>query len=167
MGGTDFDRRIVEIFQARYQDKYGTTLLTDDEGAEKFLPEAEDLKRTLSKREKADVVVNGDAGPLKVEISRQEFEEAISTFIAKTATLIDGVLMEANAKPEDIHQVLLVGGSTRVPLVQEQLTKIFGKEPTRAVNVDEAVALGAAVCAGLKAYERAWAFGISWGPASW
>ena len=154
LGGADFDRKILEILQERYQEKYGKPLFSDDAGSYAYLADAEELKKTLSKRPKAGVMVNGEAGPLKVEIERADFEEAISTYVAKTVTLIDGVLDEARCQASDIDHVLLVGGSTRVPLIERTLASSLGKAPTRSVNVDEAVALGAAIYAGLKAPRR-------------
>ena len=150
LGGTDFDRKLVEVFQDRYEKEFGQKLYEDEAGAYRYLADAEDLKKMLSRRERAGVMLNGNAGPLKVEVSREEFEEMISAHIAKTTTLIDGVLDEAGCTAGQIDQVLLVGGSTRIPYVERTLTKIFGKEPTKAVNVDEAVSLGAAVYAGLR-----------------
>jgi molecular chaperone DnaK len=151
LGGTDFDRKLVEVFQDRYQKEYREKLFDSEDGGIKYLADAEDLKRMLSKRARGAMMLNGAAGPLKIEMAREEFEEMISTHIAKTTTLIDGVLHEAGCSASDITQVLLVGGSTRIPYVEKTLAKIFGKEPTKAVNVDEAVALGAAIYAGLRA----------------
>ncbi len=151
LGGTDFDRKLLGVFQERYEKEYDRKLFDSEEGSFRYLADAEDLKKMLSKRERAGVMISGDAGPLKVELSRAEFEELISVHIAKTATLIDGVLDEAKCEVSDISQILLVGGSTRIPYVETTLKKIFGIEPTKAVNVDEAVALGAAVYAGLRA----------------
>jgi len=95
----------------------------------------------------------GSAGNLPFEISREEFEADISPFIAKIEMLIESVLDEAENKPGDIDKVLLVGGSSRIPLIQTRLERIFGFEPTTAVNLDEAVALGAALYAGLRLME--------------
>ena len=151
LGGTDFDRKLVEVFQGRYQKEYEQNLFDSEEAGIKYLADAEDLKKMMSKRARGAMMLNGAAGPLKVEMAREEFEEMISTHIAKTTTLIDGVLHEAGCSASDINQILLVGGSTRIPYVEKTLAKIFGKEPTKAVNVDEAVALGAASYAGLRA----------------
>ncbi|MHC4708888.1 MAG: Hsp70 family protein [Planctomycetota bacterium] len=151
LGGTDFDRKLVEIFQERYQAEFGRTLFEGDEGARRYLADAEELKKILSRRPKGGIVVNGPAGPLKIELTQKDFEEAISVLIAKTTTLIDGVLDEAKSQVSDIQSVLLVGGSTRIPLIERTLTKVIGKQPTKAVNVDEAIALGAAVYAGITA----------------
>jgi len=151
LGGKDFDRKILAAMDAAYEAKHGKKLVGSEADEAKFIGEAESLKRTLSSREKAGTVVNGPSGPFKFEMTRAEFEEAISTEIARTETMIDGVLDEASTKPGDIAHVLLVGGSTRIPVVRTKLAKAFGREPELAVNVDEAVALGAAIYAGLHA----------------
>ena len=150
LGGSDFDRKLLEMFQDRHEKEYGSPLYRSEDEALRFLADAEDLKRMLSKRERGRIMLNGSNGPFKVELARQEFEEMISAHIAKTTTLIDGVLDEAECTAAHISQVLLVGGSSRIPYVEKTLTRIFGKEPTRAVNVDEAVALGAALYAGMR-----------------
>ncbi len=150
LGGSDFDRKLVEMFHDRHEKERESPLYRSSDESLQFLADAEDLKRMLSKRERARTMLNGPNGPFKVELTRDEFEEMISAHIAKTTTLIDGVLDEAECTTADISQVLLVGGSSRIPYVQKTLTRIFGKEPTRAVNVDEAVALGATIYAGLR-----------------
>ena len=150
LGGSDFDRKLLEMFQDRHEKEHGSPLYQSDDESLQFLSDAEELKRMLSKREKARIMLNAPNGPFKVELTRDEFEEMISTHIAKTTTLIDGVLDEAECSAADISQMLLVGGSSRIPYVEKTLTRIFGKEPIRAVNVDEAVALGAALYAGLR-----------------
>jgi molecular chaperone DnaK (HSP70) len=86
---------------------------------------------------------------MRVEIKREEFEEAISSLIARTDILLEVALEEAGVEPSGIDKVLLVGGSTRVPFVQKRLEKTFGFAPETTVNVDECVALGAALHAGL------------------
>ena len=135
----------------RIRKKHGTKLIANEADEAKFIGEAESLKRTLSSREQAGTVINGPSGPFRFELTRSAFEEAISTEIARTETMIDGVLDEAETKPGDIAHVLLVGGSTRIPVIRSRLAKMFGREPELAVNVDEAVALGAAIYAGLHA----------------
>jgi molecular chaperone DnaK len=151
LGGTDFDRKLVEAFQDRYEKEFDQKLFDSEQASLQYLGDAEDLKKMLSRRDRGRIVLNGAAGPLEIVLGRDEFEEMISAHIAKTTTLIDGVLEEAECGPSDINQVLLVGGSTRIPYIERALSKIFGKEPTKAVNVDEAVALGAAIYAGLRA----------------
>jgi molecular chaperone DnaK len=86
---------------------------------------------------------------MKVEITREMFEESISSLIARTDILLEVALEEASIKPSEIDNVLLVGGSTRIPLVRQRLEKMFGFSPDATVNVDECVALGSALHAGL------------------
>ncbi|UCE98947.1 MAG: Hsp70 family protein [Planctomycetota bacterium] len=149
LGGIDFDNKILEILEQRYRDKFNTELISCDEDRAKYEDEAEDIKKTLSRRAVAKKMVYGPAGNLKVEISRKMFEDAISPLLARIDILLEVVIEEAGVKPSGIDKVLLVGGSTRVPLVRQRLEKMFGSPPETTVNVDECVALGAALHAGL------------------
>ncbi|UCG55766.1 MAG: Hsp70 family protein [Phycisphaerales bacterium] len=149
LGGIDFDRQILEILEQSYRDKFSAELLNCDEDRARYEDEAEDIKKTLSRRPTAKKMLYGPAGSLRAEISREMFEEAISSLIARTDMLVEVALDEAGAQPSEIDKVLLVGGSTRIPLIRERLEKMFGSAPETAVNVDECVALGAALYAGL------------------
>ncbi|HUW18438.1 MAG TPA: Hsp70 family protein [Sedimentisphaerales bacterium] len=149
LGGIDFDIKVLEILEKSYRDKFGGELINSNEDRAKYEDEAEDIKKTLSRRQAAKKLLYGPAGNLKVEITREMLEEAISSLIARTDILIEVALEEARLKPSDINKVLLVGGSTRIPLVQRNLEKMFGFPPENTVNVDECVALGAALHAGL------------------
>jgi molecular chaperone DnaK len=149
LGGIDFDKKILEILEQSYRDKFGVELISSDEDRAKYEDEAEDIKKTLSRRQIAKMIIYGSAGSSKIEITRKMFEEAISSLIARADILVEVALEEIGVKPSEIDKVLLVGGSTRIPLVQEHLKKTFGFTPESAVNVDECVALGAAVHAGL------------------
>ncbi len=149
LGGIDFDREILKMLEQSYKEKIGAELITSDEDRAKYEDEAEDVKKTLSRRKTAKKMLYGSAGNLKVEITREMFEQAISSLIARTDILVEVALEEAGIEPSGIDKVLLVGGSTRIPLVQQRLEKKFGFAPETAVNVDECVALGAALHAGL------------------
>jgi molecular chaperone DnaK len=149
LGGVDFDRKILEIMEKNYKDKFGTDLIETDEERAKYEDEAEDIKKTLSRRQVARVMLYGTSGSMKLEITREDFEEAISSLIGRTDMLIETAMNEASLKPEDIEKVILVGGSSRIPLVQRRLEEIFGHLPESTVNVDECVALGASLHAGL------------------
>ncbi|MHC4622350.1 MAG: Hsp70 family protein [Planctomycetota bacterium] len=149
LGGIDFDNKILEVLEQSYREKFGSELISSEEDRAKYEDEAEDVKKTLSRRPSAKKMLYGPAGNMKVEITREIFEEAISSLISRTDILIEVALEEAGLKPSDIDKVLLVGGSTRVPLVQKRLEKTFGSPPETTVNVDECVALGAALHAGL------------------
>lgn len=149
LGGIDFDHKIIELFEQEYQKQCNTKLIQNDQDMAKFEDEAEDVKKTLSRRNSAKKVLYGASGSARIEITREQFENAIESLIARTEMLIDVALDEAKSAPKDINKILLVGGSTRIPMVQQRLGKKFGFEPEVAVNVDECVALGAAIHAGL------------------
>jgi molecular chaperone DnaK len=149
LGGVDFDNKIVEIFEKAYHKKFKTDLITNDEDRAKYEDEAEDVKKTLSRRKVAKKMLYGEAGSMRVEIQREDFEKAIAPLISRTDILVEVALKEAKSEPKDINKVLLVGGSTRIPVIQQRLKEKFGYEPEIAVNVDECVALGAAIHAGL------------------
>lgn len=156
LGGADFDHKLYELISSAYQAEHGVALPAGPDSAGEyyaFLNEAEKLKIMLTKREKGVSLIHGPKGTCKVEITRSQFEAAISGLLTKTELLIEAVLDEVKMTPKDIDYVLLVGGSTRVPAVRECLTKLMGKIPLDAVNPDEAVALGAAIYAGLKGGE--------------
>jgi molecular chaperone DnaK len=149
LGGVDFDQNIMEILERCYREKFGSELIGSEEDRAKYEDEAEDIKKTLSRRQTAKTMLYGPAGNVKVEITRKMFEEAISSLVARTDILLEVALEEAGAEASGIDKVLLVGGSTRIPMVQKHLEKKFGHAPESTVNVDECVALGAALHAGL------------------
>ncbi len=151
LGGVDFDNKILEILQNLYREKFGTDLIASEEDRAKYEDEAEDIKKTLSRRPVAKKILYGPSGSMRAEITREMFEEAIAPLVARTDMMVEVVLEEAGIKPSDVDTVLLVGGSTRVPLVRTHLEETFGFPPESAVNVDECVALGAALHAGLTA----------------
>ncbi len=149
LGGIDFDRKILEMLEQSYREKFDSELINSDEDRAKYEDEAEDIKKTLSRRPVAKKMLYGSAGSRKTEITREMFEQAISSLITRTDILLEVVLEEAGCQPSEIDRVLLVGGSTRIPLVQRHLEKMFAFPPETTVNVDECVALGAALHAGL------------------
>lgn len=150
LGGVDFDNAIIRIMEKTYSEETGGNLVTDEESRARLAVEAESLKRTLSKRPNATALIYGDSGQCKFKITREDFEEEISPLMARIGMLVEDVIDEAETEPEEVSSVLLVGGSTRLPAVQSRLEKIFGFPPVSAVNVDECVALGAAIHAGLR-----------------
>ena len=166
LGGMDFDQKIAEIIDQKHAEQYGRTLREalnlNGEADElksiawqSFLCNAEMCKETLSKMTTAPFsFFQSPDGPLKTEITRQEFERAISSLIARTEMRVETALDKLNLRPEDLDEVLLVGGSSRVPAVKSLLKLIFGREPSERVNLDEAVALGAAIYAGLRTDQR-------------
>ena len=149
LGGVDFDMEVLKMLEESYKEKFGTELISSDEDRAKYEDEAEDIKKTLSRRKIAKKMLYGPAGNVKTEVTREMFEQAISSLIARTDILLEVALEEAGIKPSGINKVLLVGGSSRIPLVQKRLEETFGFAPETTVNVDECVALGAALHAGL------------------
>jgi molecular chaperone DnaK len=149
LGGMDFDQKILQMLEKTYREKFDADVINSDEDRAKYEDEAEDIKKTLSRRTVAKKMLYGPAGSMKVEITRGMFEESIDSLIARADILVEVALEEAGLEPAGINKVLLVGGSTRIPLVQQRLEKMFGFAPDKAVNVDECVALGAALHAGL------------------
>ena len=149
LGGVDFDKEILAILEKSYKEKFDVELINSDEDRAKYEDEAEDIKKTLSRRQTAKKMLFGPAGSMRVEITREEFEQAISSLTARVDMLLEVALNEAGIEPSGIDKVLLVGGSSRIPLVQQRLKKMFGSNPETTVNVDECVSLGAALYAGL------------------
>ncbi len=149
LGGVDFDKKIVELFEEAYRNEYNDELIQSEQDRAKYEDEAEDVKKTLSRRNSVRKILYGAAGSVRVEITREQYEQAINSLIARTEILIEVALEEAKSQVSDIQKVLLVGGSTRMPVVRQRLKEKFGFEPDIAVNVDECVALGAAIHAGL------------------
>jgi molecular chaperone DnaK len=149
LGGVDFDKKIVELLEDAYRAEHDAELIETEQDRAKYEDEAEDVKKTLSRRNSVRKILYGSAGSVRVEITREQYEKVIEPLLARTEILIEVALEEAKSKVSDIQKVLLVGGSTRMPMVRQQLAEKFGFEPEVAVNVDECVALGAAIHAGL------------------
>jgi molecular chaperone DnaK len=149
LGGIDFDKQVLEILQKQYRDKFSVDLIASEEDRAKYEDEAEDIKKTLSRRPVAKTMLYGQAGSMRVEIARSMFEEAITPLVTRADMLVEVALEEAGMKPADVNTVLLVGGSSRIPLVHAHLEQIFGFPPECSINVDECVALGAALHAGI------------------
>lgn len=147
LGGVDFDKAIFDLMSQKYKKEKGKALKENDK---KLLDTAEKIKRVLSSKDKAAEVIEGSSGPLKIEITRGEFEKSINIYLEKIKMLMEDALEGADCKPDQITQTLLVGGSTRIPCVVDTITKVMGKPPVKGVNVDEAVASGAAIYAGLQ-----------------
>ncbi len=147
LGGRRFDEEILKIIDKKYKKAKGKGI---DKKDEKLFIIAERIKKILSAKDKATEIIEGPKGPHKIDISRKEFEDSIDTYVEKIKMLMEEALDRAKCKANNISQTLLVGGSTRMPIVNEIITKIMKKAPVKGVNVDEAVACGAAIYAGLQ-----------------
>ena len=143
LGGDDFDEALLNLVKEKAKEKTGTDLSNDIFNKN----DAEQLKITLSKRDLAKVRIPGVAN---IEVSRNEFEDLISSLVAQAELLCESCLDDAGLTFEDINEVFLVGGSTRVPSVMESVKRVFKKDPKSTANVDEVVALGAALYAQYK-----------------
>ena len=149
LGGVDFDKLIFDLLQEKYKEQTGGELCSDAEAKEEFSLMAEDVKKSLSKKDTVKKKLRGESGNATVEITRAEFEDKSSTIISRTEMLLEQLLDETNTRVTDIDYVLLVGGSTRMPTIRESIKNVLAQEPLNAVNVDEVVALGAAIKAGM------------------
>ena len=142
LGGKDFDQEIISIISKKFKEQTGKDL----DPAEFNSNHAEDLKKRLTTRDKASARVAGEVIP----VTREEFNNAISNLILQTELAVETALNRLQLKKDDITDVILVGGSTRIPAVQESIKKVFGKESKLFGNPDESVALGAAIYAAYK-----------------
>ena len=149
LGGHDFDNFIVSEMVKAYEKEKGKAL--SDQDQRKLILIAEKIKKALSFKQETSEFIDGPGGPFEFKMNREEFNQLIGLKITQIKMLMEEALDNANLKPEHIDQTLLVGGSTRIPEVINVITDFMGKPPVKGVNVDEAVALGAAYSAGLNA----------------
>lgn len=157
LGGDDFDNRIMDYLVAEFKKENSIDLSKDKMAMQRVRDAAEKAKKELSGITSTQIslpfISQGEDGPVHLEISltRAKFEELTSDLIDSTLTPVRNALKDAGLKASDIDKVVLVGGSTRIPRVQEIITKELGKEPSKGVNPDEVVAMGAAIQAGVLA----------------
>ena len=151
LGGEDFDNRVIEYMLKQYQKKSGTDVTKNLRALGKLKREVEKAKRTLSAQQSTRIEIEAFEGgnDFSETLTRAKFEELNMDLFRKTMKPVEQVLKDANLKKEDIDEVVLVGGSTRIPKVQQLLKEYFGKEPSKGINPDEAVAYGAAVQGGV------------------
>lgn len=150
LGGTDFDKEIFNLLSEKYKKEKGNSL---DENAQ-YLEVAEKIKRILSVKDNTSEVIDGPDGPLEIKITRDEYIKSIDSYLDRIKMLLVDCLEGKKLQPSDITETLLVGGSTRTPIITQLVTKKMGKPPVKGVNVDEAVASGAAIYAGLLSKDK-------------
>jgi molecular chaperone DnaK len=157
LGGEDFDSRIIEFLASEFKKESGVDVHNDPLALQRLKEAAEKAKIELSSSQQTDVnlpYITADAsGPkhLNVKLTRAKLESLVEELINRTKGPCEMALKDAKLKASDINDVILVGGQTRMPKVQEMVKAIFGQEPRKDVNPDEAVALGAAIQAGVLA----------------
>merc|ERR1719432_241060 len=152
LGGEDFDQRVMQHFMKIFQKKHGKDMSKDKRSIQKLRREVEKTKRALSSTHQGRVEIEAlyDGVDFSETLTRARFEEINNDLFKNTLGPVKQVLEESGLKKNQIDEIVLVGGSTRIPKVQQLIKDFFnGKEPNRGINPDEAVAYGAAVQAGI------------------
>ena len=155
LGGDDFDKRIMDYLVEQFKKENGIDLSTDKMAMQRLKDAAEKAKKDLSGVTSTQIslpfISQGENGPLHLDVTltRAKFEELVDDLLESTLIPVRNALKDAGLKASDIDKVLLVGGSTRIPKVQEIVRKELGKEPSKGVNPDAVVAMGAAIQGGV------------------
>ncbi len=155
LGGEDFDLRIVDYLADEFNKDQGIDLRNDKMALQRLKEAAEKAKMELSGSQETDVnlpfITADSSGPkhMNVKLSRSKMESLVSDLVDRVTEPCNVALKDSGIKSADIDEVILVGGMTRMPKVQQKVKEIFGKDPTRGVNPDEVVAIGAAIQAGV------------------
>ena len=151
LGGDDFDKRVQDYLIEEFKKKEGVDLRNDPYAMQRLRDASENAKIELSQRQSTNInlpyITTDTSGPkvLNFDLTRSKLEQLIGDLVESTVGPVKQALSDAKLEPKDIDHVLLVGGSIRVPLVQETVKKILGKEPDKGINPDECVALGAGI----------------------
>ncbi len=151
LGGDDFDKRVQDYLIDEFKKKEGIDLRNDPYAMQRLRDASENAKIELSQRQSTNInlpyITTGSSGPkfLNTDLTRAKLEQLIGDLVDSTVGPVKQALSDAKLEPKDIDHVLLVGGSIRIPLVQETVKKILGKEPDKGINPDECVALGAGI----------------------
>jgi molecular chaperone DnaK len=157
LGGDDIDQRLIDWIVEEFKKDQGIDLSQDKMALQRLKEAAEKAKCELSTVTETEInlpFITADAsGPrhLQLKLNRAKFEQLVDDILQRTLGPCKRALEDADMKPSDINEVVLVGGSTRIPRVQEMVTEFFGREPHKGVNADEVVAVGAAIQAGVLA----------------
>ncbi len=155
LGGDDFDQRLIDYMAEEFKKQHGIDLREDRQALQRLRDAAEKAKIELSTKLETEVslpfIAVTESGPLHLEmrITRALFESLTKDLVEMTRGPIERALSDAKLTPQDIDEIILVGGMTRVPMIQRFIKEIFGKEPNKGVNPDEAVAIGAAIQAAI------------------
>lgn len=155
LGGDDFDQRIIGWLVAEFKKDQGIDLSKDVLAIQRLKEAAEKAKHELSSTVETEVnipfITSGEDGPrhLNVKMTRAKLEELVADYITRSIDLTKQTVADAKFKISDVNEVILVGGQTRMPKMQEEVKKLFGKEPHKGINPDEVVAVGAAVQGGV------------------
>src|SRR5258707_768520 len=159
LGGDDLDQRVIEWIAAEFKKSDGIDLTKDRMALQRLKEAAEKAKIELSTVTETDInlpfITADQSGPkhLQLKMSRSKLEQLVDDLLQRTMAPVKQALKDAGTEPKDINEVVLVGGATRMPKVQQMVREVFGKEPHKGVNPDEVVAIGAAVQGGVLAGE--------------
>jgi molecular chaperone DnaK len=157
LGGDDFDQKVMDWIAEQIKKESGIDLSKDKMAVQRFKDEAEKAKINLSSQVETEInlpfIAMNENGPVNfsTKLSRSEFEKMTKDLVERTKHPVEDSLKEAKLKASEIDQILLVGGSTRIPAVQAMVKSILGKDPNRTINPDEVVAMGAAIQGGVLA----------------
>ena len=155
LGGDDFDQRVIDWLVAEFRKDQGIDLSKDAMALQRLKEAAEKAKMELSTTQQTDInlpfITADQSGPkhLNYTLTRPKFEQLVDDLVKRTIPPMEKALADAGLKASDIDEVILVGGSTRIPKIQEVVKNFFGKDPNRSVNPDEVVAIGAAIQGGV------------------
>ncbi len=155
LGGDDFDQKIINFLAEQFKKDEGVDLKKDPMAMQRLKDAAEKAKIELSSSQKTNVnlpfITATDAGPkhLNIDLTRSKFEQLVDELVQRTIKPCEKSLKDAGLSKNEISQVILVGGSTRIPKIQEVVKEFFGKEPSKGVNPDEVVAIGAGIQGGV------------------
>ncbi|MEK7061754.1 MAG: molecular chaperone DnaK, partial [Patescibacteria group bacterium] len=155
LGGDDFDQRVMDWIVKEFKKDNGVDLSKDNLALQRIKETAEKAKIELSSSMETEInlpfITSDASGPkhLLYKLTRAQFENMIGDYISQSIDLVNKTLKEAGLEPKDINEIVMVGGQTRMPKIQEEVKKLFGKEPNKEVNPDEVVAIGAAVQGGI------------------
>lgn len=155
LGGDDFDQKVINFLADEFKKEEGIDLRKDPMAMQRLKDAAEKAKVELSSSQKTNVnlpfITATDSGPkhLNIDLTRSKFEQLVDDLVKKTITPCEKAMKDAGLSKDEIDQVILVGGSTRIPKIQEVVKEFFGKDPSKGVNPDEVVAIGAAIQGGV------------------
>ncbi|HMA82803.1 MAG TPA: molecular chaperone DnaK [Candidatus Thermoplasmatota archaeon] len=155
LGGSDMDESLVDYLASEFKKDHNVDLKKDTKALQRLYEASEEAKKELSSKKQTDInlpyitVIDNEPKHLEIKITRAKFEELIRPLVEKTEKPCKQALDDAKLKPSEIDHIVLVGGTTRIPYVQEHVEKIFGKKPKRNVDPMECVAIGAAIQGGV------------------
>ena len=151
LGGDNFDEKLMVYLNEKFKQQHEIDLFSDPVFKQDLRLKSENAKKVLSSKISTTVYLSAAGKSTKLTITRKLFADLVADYITRTELLINAVMTDADLEWENIDQVLLVGGSTRMPAVHDMISRVTGKNPSSQINPDEAVALGAAIQAGILA----------------